>query len=48
MKPTIHVGELIRLFDKYSVERAIVFPNPNVGDKYPETNDYIAKCVTLI
>ncbi len=42
MKPTIHVEALIRLFDKYDVERAIVFPNPNVGDKYPKMNDYIA------
>jgi predicted TIM-barrel fold metal-dependent hydrolase len=43
--PTIYANELIRLFDKYSVERAVVFPNPNVGDKYPEMNDYIAHCV---
>ena len=43
--PTIYVNELIRLFDKYNIERAIVFPNPNVGDKYPEMNDYIARCV---
>jgi predicted TIM-barrel fold metal-dependent hydrolase len=42
--PTIYVDKLIRLFDKYDVERAIVFPNPNVGDKYPEMNDYIAEC----
>ncbi|MDH5449292.1 MAG: amidohydrolase family protein [Candidatus Bathyarchaeota archaeon] len=44
-KPTIFVEELINLFDQFNVERAIVFPNPNVGDKYPETNDYIAQCV---
>jgi predicted TIM-barrel fold metal-dependent hydrolase len=43
--PTIYVDALIRLFDKYSVERAVVFPNPNVGDKYPEMNDYIAQCM---
>jgi hypothetical protein len=43
--PTIYVDDLIRLFDEYDVERAIVFPNPNVGDKYPEMNDYIAKSV---
>jgi len=43
-KPTIFIAELLRLFDKFSVERAVVFPNPNVGDEYPETNDYIAKC----
>ena len=45
INPTIYVDELIRLFDKYSVEKAIVFPNPNAGDKYPEMNDYIAECV---
>jgi hypothetical protein len=43
--PTIYVGDLVRLLDKYGVERAIVFPNPNVGDKYPEMNNYIAKSV---
>ncbi len=43
--PTIYVSDLVRLLDKYDVERAIVFPNPNVGDKYPEMNDYIAKSV---
>jgi hypothetical protein len=45
MNPTIYVEELLRLFDKYNVEQAIVFPNPNVGDKYSEMNDYIARCV---
>jgi len=43
--PTVKVDALLRLFDKYSVESAIVFPNPNVGDKYPKMNDYIAECV---
>jgi len=45
INPTIYVNKLIKLFDKYDVERAVVFPNPNVGDKYPEMNDYIAQCV---
>jgi hypothetical protein len=45
MNPTTHVDRLIKLFDRYEVERAIVFPNPNVGDKYPEMNDYIAKSI---
>jgi predicted TIM-barrel fold metal-dependent hydrolase len=43
--PTIYVGDLISLLDKYNVERAVVFPNPNVGDKYPKMNDYIADSV---
>jgi len=43
--PTIYVERLMRLFDRFKVTRALVFPNPNVGDKYPETNDYIAECV---
>jgi predicted TIM-barrel fold metal-dependent hydrolase len=45
MDPAISVEALIKLFDKYGVEKAIVFPNPNVGDKYPEMNDYIAESV---
>jgi predicted TIM-barrel fold metal-dependent hydrolase len=45
MNPTIHIEQLLRLFDKHNIERAIVFPNPNVGDIYPETNNYIAECV---
>jgi len=45
INPTIHVEELMRLLDKYNVEKAIVFPNPNVGDKYPEMNDYITESV---
>jgi hypothetical protein len=44
-KPTIYIKELIKLFNKFNVERAIVFPNPNVGDKYPVMNDYVAECV---
>jgi hypothetical protein len=45
MDPTIRVEALIKLFDKYGVERAVVFPNPNVGDKYPEMNNYVSECV---
>lgn len=45
MNSTIYVDKLVRLLNKYEVERAVVFPNPNVGDKYPQMNDYIAKSV---
>ncbi len=45
MNPSISIEKLIPLFNRYNVERAVVFPNPNVGDKYPEMNDYIAQCV---
>jgi hypothetical protein len=45
MNSTIYVDKLVRLLNKYEVERAVVFPNPNVGDKYPEMNDYIAKSI---
>jgi predicted TIM-barrel fold metal-dependent hydrolase len=44
-KPTIFIEELLALFNRYNVERAVVFPNPNVGDRYPSMNDYIAECV---
>lgn len=45
MNPTIYADELVRILKKYNVERAVVFPNPNVGDRYPKMNDYIAKSV---
>jgi predicted TIM-barrel fold metal-dependent hydrolase len=45
MNPAITVGQLMKLLDKHNVERAIVFPNPNVGDKYPRMNDHIAQSV---
>jgi predicted TIM-barrel fold metal-dependent hydrolase len=45
MNPSIRLKELINLFEEFKVERAIVFPNPNVGDKYPRMNDYIAASV---
>lgn len=45
MNPSITTAELVKLLDKYEVEQAIVFPNPNVGDKYPQMNDYIAESV---
>ena len=45
MNSTIYVDKLMRLLNKYEVERAVVFPNPNIGDKYPQMNDYIAKSV---
>ncbi|HKZ94361.1 MAG TPA: amidohydrolase family protein [Candidatus Bathyarchaeia archaeon] len=43
--PTIYIESLMPILDKHKIARALVFPNPNVGDKYPETNDYIAQCV---
>jgi predicted TIM-barrel fold metal-dependent hydrolase len=40
--PTLYMDELPRLLARHKIARALVFPNPNVGDKYPKTNDYIA------
>lgn len=45
MDPTIKIEDLMETFRKFNVEKAVVFPNPNVGDKYPKMNDYIAECV---
>jgi len=46
MDPSISTSDLMNLFDRHDVERAIVFPNPHSGDKYPEMNDYIADSVS--
>ncbi len=44
-EPTIYIEQLMSLLEKFNIARALVFPNPNVGDEYPETNNYIAECV---
>ncbi len=43
--PAIYIEELMPLLEEHNIARALVFPNPNVGDKYPQTNDYITQCV---
>lgn len=43
--PTIKVEKLINMLKKRNVEKAVVFPNPLPGSKYPEANDYIMSCV---
>lgn len=42
--PTVTVEELMGAMKDHNVKRAIVFPNPLPGSKYPEANDYIVSC----
>ena len=44
MNPTIYIDKLLNLFNQHNVEKAVIFPNPNVGDKYPQMNNYISEC----
>lgn len=46
IEPTIYAEPLIKLLERFNVERAVVFPNPNAGDEYPKMNDYIALSVS--
>lgn len=43
--PTVMVEGVINVMENYNVEKAIVFPNPLPGSKYPEANDYILSSV---
>jgi len=43
--PTVMLTKLIQQMDKYNIEKAVVFPNPLPGSKYPRANDYIISCV---
>lgn len=45
LEPSVGTEEVIEAMDKASIEKAIVFPNPLPGDRYPEMNDIIAEAV---
>ncbi|MBS3817698.1 MAG: amidohydrolase [Candidatus Thermoplasmatota archaeon] len=45
LDPSVETDALIEKMDDNDIEKSIVFPNPCVGDKYPEMNDYIAEAV---
>jgi predicted TIM-barrel fold metal-dependent hydrolase len=41
--PVVSIEDVLEAMKQYSVEKSIVFPNPHVGDKYPELNDLMAE-----
>ncbi len=45
LDPSVETDTLIEKMDENNIEKAIVFPNPCVGDQYPEMNDHIAESV---
>lgn len=47
VEPSVETDTLIESMDEHGIKKAVVFPNPCVGDKYPETNDYIAEGVEV-
>lgn len=45
LDPAVELETLIEKMDENGIEKAVVFPNPCVGDEYPAMNDLIAKNV---
>lgn len=45
VEPSIETKTVINSMERHDIKKAIVFPNPCVGDKYPEMNDHIAEAV---
>ncbi|MFP4608822.1 MAG: amidohydrolase family protein [Candidatus Natronoplasma sp.] len=45
LEPSVGAEEIIESMDEHGIEKAIVFANPCVGDKYPEMNDQISEAV---
>lgn len=43
--PSTTAIKVVQLMDKYNIEKAVVFPNPLPGSKYPEANNYIISSV---
>ncbi len=45
LDPSLETDALLAKMDENAIDKAVVFPNPCVGDKYPEMNDHIAESV---
>jgi predicted TIM-barrel fold metal-dependent hydrolase len=41
--PVVSITDVLEGMNRFGIQRSIVFPNPHVGDKYPELNDIMAK-----
>ena len=37
--PVVSIEDVLEAMKQHFVKKSIVFPNPHVGDKYPELND---------
>lgn len=42
INPEVTIEDVLKEMDRYNIEKSVVFPNPHVGDKYPELNDLVA------
>ncbi|UCE38164.1 MAG: amidohydrolase [Thermoplasmata archaeon] len=43
INPVVTIEDVLKKMDQYNIQRTIVFPNPHIGDKYPELNDLMAE-----
>ena len=41
INPEVSIEDVIREMEKHNIQKSIVFPNPHIGDRYPELNDIV-------
>lgn len=41
--PVIPIEDVLEKMEMHNIEKSIVFPNPHVGDEYPELNDMVCE-----
>ncbi len=42
VNPVVSIEDVMGRMAEYGIKRSIVFPNPHVGDRYPELNDLMS------
>jgi len=42
INPVVSIDDVLEQMKAHGIGKSIVFPNPNVGDRYPELNDLMA------
>jgi predicted TIM-barrel fold metal-dependent hydrolase len=43
MDPVVSIEDVLEGMNRYDISRSLVFPNPHIGDRYPQLNDLMAK-----
>jgi len=41
INPEVSIKDVLREMERHNIKKSLVFPNPHVGDKYPELNDMV-------
>ncbi|UCE74799.1 MAG: amidohydrolase [Methanomassiliicoccales archaeon] len=43
INPEVSIDDVLEVMEIHNIQKSVVFPNPHIGDKYPELNDLMTE-----